>query len=336
MKKLRIGILGSGSKAGNLAQKITENPEAAIVAACDINAEITAAFIEKNFADTDEKPASFTDAAAMYAEANLDGVMIVTPHTLHYQHGMQALEAGLHVFMEKPLVTSTEDARTLAAKVNETDRVFAVGFNTPCTAVFKYLREQIRANTWGKLELVNGYLSQNWLTLTVGTWRQKPELSGGGQAYDSGAHILNSLTWSVESSVAKVFSFIDNHETPVDINSVIVVKFKNKVMASLAISGNCLATASSHMVFIFEKARIEVDGWNGGFIKVFTKDGEESPELSAQSNLPTDNFINAILGREDVQAGPQNGIHHSELMDAIYESARTGSVAQPITEGSLA
>lgn len=323
MAAVRLGVLGSGGMAGSHARRLHENDDAEIVAVCDVNDEITAAFIEKNFSEAKTKPTAYTDAAEMYAEANLDGVLIVTPHTLHYQHGVQALAAGCHVFMEKPMVTSSADARKLADKVTDSGKVFAIGFNTPCSASFQYLREQIRAGTWGKLELVNGYLSQNWLTMTTGSWRQKPELSGGGQAYDSGAHILNSLVWSVESPVAEVFSFVDNLGTPVDINSVMCVKFQNGVLASLMISGNC-ASMGSHMVFVFEEARVDINGWSGSFIKVFTKDGEVTPELPDTQETSIGNFINAVLGRCEPNTGPVNGIHHSELMDAIYESAKTG------------
>jgi hypothetical protein len=144
---------------------------------------------------------------------------------------MQALEAGCHVLMEKPMVTSADDAHKLAAKVAQTKKVFTIGYNTPCTPEFAYLRETIRNKSLGKLELISGWLSQNWLKFTIGTWRQKPELSGGGQAYDSGAHLLNSLCWSVESDVAGGVRVIDNVGTPVDINSVINVRFASNVLA---------------------------------------------------------------------------------------------------------
>ena len=122
----------------------------------------------------------------MLKETTPDAVVISTPHTLHFEQGMQALEAGCHVLMEKPMVTASKDAYTLAEKVEETGLTLTIGYNTPCTPNFYYTREVVRSGEFGKLELVIGYITQGWKGGTTGTWRQNPKLSGGGQAYDSG------------------------------------------------------------------------------------------------------------------------------------------------------
>ncbi|HEX4125042.1 MAG TPA: Gfo/Idh/MocA family oxidoreductase, partial [Tepidisphaeraceae bacterium] len=285
--------------------------------------------IDKNLADYEPRPKVFTDAATMYKELKPDAVAIITPHTLHFEHGMQALDAGLHVLMEKPMVTSADQAYKLAEKVRKTGKVFTVGYNTPCTPEMNYVRDTIRNGSFGKLELVCGYISQNWLKGTAGMWRQKPELSGGGQAYDSGAHLLNSLCWSVESNPAEVFAFIDNHGSPVDINSSINVRFENGVMAAIVVSGNC-PKDGTFMTFIFENGKIDVDGWSGSWIKVAKgREDVKYPEIKGESQTPNDNFIDAVLGRAEPKTSPQNGIVQSELMDAIYESAKTGKPARP-------
>jgi len=328
MKKLRFGILGCGGMARHHAIKINENPDAELVAVCDVNEQITGAFSDFVVGKQFPMPAAYADAATMYREAGLDAVAIVTPHTLHFQHAVQALEAGCHVMMEKPMVTASADAYQLAEKVRESGRILVVGFITSFTPVFQYLRDSIRAGTFGKLQMVNGYLSQGWLKGTVGLWRQNPKLSGGGQAYDSGAHILNSMMWSVESPVAEVFALIDHCDAPVDINSVISVRFQNNVMASICISGDC-PSAGSHMVFIFDGGRVEIDGWGGAWIKPF-KDGKEfEPQLPADMDGPVNNLVDSILGRAEPATIPLNGILHSELMDAIYESAKTGLPVSP-------
>ena len=321
MPTIKVAILGCGGMAGAHAQRFKKNKDVQIVACSDVSEDIVEKFITRNLADYPTKPAVFTDPAKMYATAKPDAVTIVTPHTKHYEHGVQALEAGCHVLMEKPMVTEADQAYALAEKVKKSKKVIVVGYNTPCTPEFAYLREIIRNKTFGKLELVSGYLVQNWMTPLVGTWRQKPELSGGGQAYDSGAHILNSLCWSVESNIAEVFAFIDNHGVPVDINSSINIRFENGVFASIVVGGNCTASGAS-MHFVFEKGRVDIDGWGGGWIKVFQNDREvKYPQITGEAQSPNDNFIDAILGRAQPKTSPANGIVQSELMDAIYDSA---------------
>ncbi|MEI6808391.1 MAG: Gfo/Idh/MocA family oxidoreductase [bacterium] len=329
MKKIRLAIIGCGGMGGAHTYWLKSNPDVQIVGLVDLTTEILRTFADRTLSDYQTAPAMFTDCAAMYREVKPDAVVIATPHTLHFEQGMQALKAGCHVLMEKPMVTSAAHAYKLAAEVKKRKKVFVIGYNTPCTPEFFYTRDVIRKKTLGRLELVSGYLAQGWLKATIGLWRQNPSLSGGGQAYDSGAHILNSLCWSVESDISEVFAFVDNHGSSVDINSSINVRFANGVLASIIISGNCPADGAS-MHFMFENGRIDIDGWSGSWINVFHGNQKlKYPSIPGGSQPPDVNFIDAIRGRAEPRTTPANGIVQSELMDAIYESARTGKPSRP-------
>lgn len=323
---IRIGALGTGGIIKRHITQIGERSDAEVVALCDVNPAAVAAIKEAYFADRDVN--TYTDATAMLGSESLDAVIIATPHTLHYGQAVQALAAGCHVFLEKPMTTSSKEAYQLAEKAEAVGKVVAVGYNTASKRVFQYLRQQIRNKTYGPLEMVTGYLSQNWMKGTAGKWRQDPALSGGGQAYDSGAHILNSLLWSVESEPEQVFAFVDNKGCAVDINSVMSIRFANGVLANITISGNS-AYAGRHMAFIFEDGVVEVDGWGGSWIKVHVKDLPEDPEIDLPESFPIDNFIDAVYGKAEVAAGIRNGINHSLLMDGIYASARLGRPVNP-------
>src|ERR1700749_4212647 len=99
MSKIRVAILGCGGMAGAHAHSFKNNPQVEIVALCDVSEAVGGSFIDRNLKDYTPRPAIYTDAATMYAKAKPDAVTIVTPHTLHFEHGMQALAAGLHVLM---------------------------------------------------------------------------------------------------------------------------------------------------------------------------------------------------------------------------------------------
>ena len=327
MSKVRVAFLGCGGIASKHIGSLKKNKDVEIVAGCDVKDKIVETCFARHF-NGEALPPAFTDPARMYDRAKPDAVVICTPHTLHFQQGMEAIEAGCHVLMEKPMVTAADDAYTLKDAVEQSGKVFVIGFNTACSPHFKYLRERIREGTFGRLELVNGYLVQNWKAFTAGSWRQDPAMSGGGQAYDSGAHMFNSLCWSVESRVAEVFAFVDNCGTPVDINSTMSIRFANGVFAGITIGGDC-AAGGAHMAFAFENGRVEIDGWGGGWIKAFDAKNEEIKVPKGKPVDPADNFIDAILGRDEPRTTPENGLVHTELMDAIYESARTGRPASP-------
>jgi predicted dehydrogenase len=328
--KTRIALLGCGGIQGKHVRTFLQRQDADIVALCDVSSDITAAFATRLQLDKHNLyPAHFTDPQQMYRDAKPDAVTICTPHTLHFQQAMQALDHGCHILMEKPMVTDADHAYTLADAVRKAGKVFLVAYNTPCSPEFEYLRNLIRTGELGRLELVSGWVSQGWMKGTTGKWRQDPALAGGGMAYDTGAHPLASLTWSVESRVAEVFAFVDNHGTPVDINSTINIRFENGVFACLAIGGNCPANGSS-MTFIFDNGRVDIDPWSAGWIKVH-KAGRELkyPPITGEPTQPADNFLDAIAGQTQPRTTPDNGIVHSELMDAIYESARTNQPARP-------
>ncbi len=329
MSQIKMAILGCGGMSGAHANRYKTNADVQIVALCDVNTEIVEKYIERNLSDYSPKPQVFTDFAQMLAESKPDAVTIVTPHTMHFEHGLQAIEAGCHVFMEKPMVTDAEDAKKLKAAVEESGKILVVGYNTPCTPVFQWLREAIRSNKYGKLETVTGWQTQDWARGTKGSWRQNAALSGGGQMYDSGAHMFNSLVWSVESNIDTVFAFTDNLDTPVDINGTVNIRFSNGVLATMTIAGNCPAGGAG-MYYTFEKARVDIDGWGGSWVKVFTGwNKEEAIELEGEAQTPNDNFVDAILGRAQPQTSPINGLIQSQLMDAIYESAASGQPAKP-------
>ena len=329
--KVRIALLGCGGMMGAHATRLKNHPDVDIVGLSDVSETLVQSFAERHLTGTPHRPQTFTDPGQMYAALSPDAVLISTPHTQHFDQGMQALEAGCHVFMEKPMVTHLAHAYALADQVNKCGKIFVIGYNTPCSAEFIYLRELIRTKALGQLELVNGFLSQNWLRGTMGLWRQEPALSGGGQAYDSGAHLFNSLCWSVESDVEEVFAFVDNHGSKVDINSVSSIRFANGLMANITVSGNSPG-GGSFMTFIFDGGRVEIDGWGASWINIWKGDQKvKYPPITAEMGAPSPdhNFIDAILGRAEPRTSVTNGIIQSQLMDAVYESQRTGKPARP-------
>lgn len=327
MDQIRIGIIGCGGMGRAHSRRMGPMHEVEIVALCDLTEEIAGRLRDQIFGEDSTIPL-FAGTEAMYAGADLDAVVIATPHTIHFEQGMEALDHGCHVFMEKPMVTQADHAYALAEKVEATGKVMIIGYNTPCMPAFEYLREKIRSGQFGPLEQVSGYLSQNWLKGTTGRWRQDPVQSGGGQAYDSGAHLLNSMVWSVESQPEEVFAFVDDHGSPVDINSVICVRFASGVQGSICVNGNC-RPAGSFMTFLFENARVDIDGWGGSWLEVYAEGEPVEPEFGEVDGTPDRNFVDAVLGRCEPKTSPLNGIHHTELMDAIYESAATGRPARP-------
>jgi predicted dehydrogenase len=254
---------------------------------------------------------------------------VFSPHTLHFQHAMLGLEHGCDVFVEKPMVTEVQDAYRLRDRARELGRKVLIGYNTPCQPTFHCLRRWIREQRLGALQMVSGYLSQDWLPRTRGKWRQDPALSGGGQAYDSGAHLLNSLIWAVEQPVESVAAFVDCFDIPVDVNTALIARFAGNVMASISIGGDC-GNWSSQMTFLFQDGRIDIDGWTGKWMKIERGRPPEElqPDLVGEATTTTAHFVDVLHGRVEPHTNPDHGVLQSELLDLIYESARSGGIAR--------
>lgn len=328
MKRIRVGIVGCGGYSSVHARRMRAAEGVRIVAICDIDPERMDRYMARPLEGYRPAPKRYRSIQAMLKAGGLDAVVIATPHTLHYDQAMRALRAGCHVLLEKPMVTDAQDAARLARKVKQTGKVLVVSYNPTFTPALQHVRQAIRRGSLGRLELVSGFIAQDWKRLTAGSWRQQPELSGGGQAYDSGAHLLASLCWAIESAPAEVAAFVDNQETPVDINATINVRFKNNVMAAIAVGGNCPATGA-RLSYLFEKGRIDVDAWFGLWIHEY-RGGAENVyiELPAAPGTPDTNFLQAIRGEAEPMCSAVDGLNQSQLMAAVYESARKGRLVK--------
>jgi predicted dehydrogenase len=299
MEKVRVAIIGCGGIAASHAIRFQDHPDAELAALCDIDREQIDRFVERiegERAGISRDVPILTDAGAVYRDVRPDAVSIATPHTLHYEQCCQALEAGCHVLVEKPMVTSLEHALALERKVAQSGRQLQIAYITPSRAECVRLRDICRSGEYGRLRVVNCSISQPWYQGTKGRWRQDPALSGGGMIYDSGAHVLNTLVWTVESDVDEVHAYLDRLDSAVDINGTINVRFKNRVFACVAVCGE--APPKSGGVWNFETATVSLDPWIGAGLKVFTRVdgrfGDVDAGVKGNDSNPQQNFIDAI------------------------------------------
>ena len=261
----------------------------------------------------------------------VDAVVIITPHTLHYLQAKLALERGIHVLVEKPMVTNTLDAYDLWRATKQTNRLLGITFQSPYTANFGYLAGARDAGLLGRVNAVNGFVSQNWLVGTANAWRQDPALSGGGYMYDTGAHLLNAIMWLMNDPVVEVGCFYDKCGSPVDINGVAIIKFQNGAIGSIAIGGNCVSF-KTEIDIQTDQMMIITDQYSGR-LEMYGREGKRlypkvEQDWSPSAHTPHLNFVNAILGRESLRAPVRYGVLLSALMDALYESGDSGKIVK--------
>ncbi|MHC4982271.1 MAG: Gfo/Idh/MocA family protein [Planctomycetota bacterium] len=326
MKPIRLAIIGCGGFVRSHVKAIVEGvPEFRIVALVD-TAKAHALRLKSQMLPR-KRPVIYTDHVRMLGEKAPDAVIVSTPHTLHFRHCMDAISAGAHVMVEKPMVTSSADARRLLANAERCGRIVQIAIQGVYTNTFAYARKLIADGTMGELQLVTGMLAQGWLEATRGTWRQDPKLSGGGQLYDSGAHIFSTIIFLVDSPVTEVFCWTDNKDIRVDVNAVAAIRFANGCMGSITSGGNC-DTFYTHLIFQGAKAVMEISPHGGNFSLRGATLARQIKSVPAGWDIPSvtpaRNFADAILGRAEPRCPGRLGLILAELMDALYKSARLG------------
>jgi predicted dehydrogenase len=311
-------------------------PEYTCVGLCDIVPE-RAEKMRDDFFKKD-KPPLFADYRDMLKSARPEAVLVSTPHTLHFEHAYGALAAGANVMIDKPMVTNAAKARKLVKFAAAQRRVLQIAVQGTYTDTFAYAKQLIKGPTMGPLQLVTGVLAQGWMKGCAGTWRHDPKLSGGGQLYDSMAHVITAMLFLVDSPVREVFCWTDYKGLRIDINSVATVKFANGAMASLTCGGNC-ASWKSHLTFQGQNALLEIGPHGGDFKVQGGKIKEPIIGVPKRWKVPTvspvRNFADSILGKAKPRCPATLGIMMADLMDALYASAASGKPAKVKKQAAL-
>lgn len=320
MDKVRVGWIGCGGFARYRMGRMLECPEAEIVALADPDANQVAQ--TKGRYPQLENAAVFDDYKKMLAAGGLDAVSIASPHTLHAEQILGALDAGCHVICEKPLVTSVAQAKEVLAARDRAGKKGMVSYQRHLQPEFRYMKEKIASGEFGAVQFVQALQGQEWKAATAGTWRQVPELSGGGQLNDSGSHLLDILLWVTDLAADTVSAIIDNRGTPVDINSTLSIRFVGGALGSVSIVGDAqhwyedLTIWCEKGSFFMRNGKLSVSDAKGNR---FSVEG-----LNIGSSHPDRNFLDGILDRDWIHSPFECGLRVIELTEAAWESGRQG------------
>ncbi len=148
----------------------------------------------------------YTHLAALLADPSIDGIDLCVPHHLHAPLALQALNAGKHVLVEKPIATTVADAEQMVELAARRGLTLCVAEQYPFSTPFRRARELIQAGEIGTLATIRthrvGYLADIWMR---DGWRQDAAIAGGGMLLDQGCHytsIARMLAGEIEAVAA--------------------------------------------------------------------------------------------------------------------------------------
>ncbi|MEF3302594.1 Gfo/Idh/MocA family protein [Paenibacillus sp. GYB003] len=317
MATIRIGMIGTGNMAHTHAQRLRQVGDAAVVALADPS-EASREKLRQRFGLADV--AEYGDYTEMLRNETVDAVIICSPHTLHFSQARDALSAGKHVLLEKPMTCTSSEAEQLIAHAKRAGKLLQVSYQRHCVPQFMYIRSAIAGGAIGRLTSVNATLYQDWKDAQAGTWRQDPKLSGGGMLMDSGSHIIDVLLWTTGLTPESVVAQLDCQQSPVEVDSFSAIRFAEGAIGSLNIVGKTNRKCfEESYVFVGEEGAIFC---NNGKIEL-RRNGEEpvEPVLPAADTDPDRNFVEAILGRQELLVSGEYALKVLRLTEAIYEAA---------------
>lgn len=318
MDKIKIGIIGAGYIGG---------VHAAILAA-DERVQTTAVYdIKKDRAKRLAQTCGAGRAhSASEAIENCDAIYITTPNTKHTELAIAATEAGKHVFCEKPMATSTADARLVLAATEKSETVFQVGHNRRFAPVYAELRRMLTESH----QPHSAHVKMNRGELISPEWVGDPKITGGF-LFETTIHMFDMLRF-LFGEVTTLHAIGSSHQYPETDDFSVLLTFQNGMHATLA------SAADASWLFPFERVEVFchhatiVTGEMESLVYSEGLDGQNVErsmhQLSKEEKwgyAQEDRaFIDSIIGGLPPAATAFDGFKSVELVDAVYESVRTG------------
>ena len=257
-----------------------------------------------------------------------DAVLVCTPNTTHEQVAMKILEAGKHVFCEKPFALNLDSATRLRDQAVRSGVIYQVGHNRRFAPVYKVLKQAIDSN---ELRPLSVHAKMNRGELLNPPWVWNASLTGGF-LYETPVHMFDLMTfffgrveWVEVSARSHGHGELDDFS--------ILLSFESGLQATM----KTYAHASWH--FPFE--RFEVYGMHSTYETLemerisFTKDLESRTTTYDFSRASMHEkwgyieedrlFVDALEGKSPAPVTADDGYNVVELIEACYQSAREGA-----------
>jgi len=350
MANLKLGIFGYGFIAGVHAEALAHMAGVRVEAVCGPRAEAAQAFADKHGIAR-----AVTDMDSVLSDDGIVGVLVDTPDATHHKLVMRSIEAGKHVFCEKPLARTVAEAREMYAAAKAAKRRTVVGFSNRWRTMMRNVKERLDAGEIGDVVHVHAQSFNAGLARAAKprfSWRTDAERTGTGILGDLGAHyidlthfLLGQITEvcaDLETVVPEVFDAEGKaHAHKVDDDSIFLMKVssgKRNVHGTMGLS----RLGSVQSDFPVGRRHFLIDGMKGGILLenddawLYRTDGSREaipgdPPMAGSSHggalmvgamRQMETFVEAIREEREVTPSFLEGLQCQEVLHACVESSR--------------
>lgn len=294
---VRLGIIGFGQQGGMYASLIAKGmvPHMTVGAICDVDP----ARREAAGAAYPGVPL-FAELDAVLASGDVDAVVTTVPHYLHPEMGIAALDAGVHVLVEKPVGVYTKQARALIEHAAATpDVAFGIMFNQRMNPLYQELKSIVESGEIGELRRTNWIITTWWRPqgyYDSSQWRATWGGEGGGVLVNQAPHQLDLWQWicGAPTSVHAKLGYGVGRDIAVE----------NEVTALVEYEGGATGTFVTSTNDIVGTDRLEILGTQG---KIVVEDSTRAtvtrlnePEAELSAGLDADAVKRLFMGGVDV------------------------------------
>ncbi|MEA4833406.1 Glucose--fructose oxidoreductase [bioreactor metagenome] len=350
MGKLRIGIIGSGGISACHTHGYSLLPNCQVVACCDIN-EAKAAAYAQNY----NIPAYYTDYNEMLAKEKLDAVSVTTWNAAHMPASVAALNAGVNVLCEKPMAMNSAEAQLMADTAKKNNKLLQIGFVMRYNNTTEVMENLKRDGALGDIYYAKAtYLRRNGCP---GGWFGDKSYAGGGPLIDLGVHVMdivrylgglpkpvsaygatfNNLGRNRACNSIPTFGYERDNNAPSDCKysvedfATAMIRFDNGLVLSVEASFNLNIKEDVAYYELFgTKAGLKV----GDTLEMYTQMNDyfvdvkpyalPKNDFTGAFNAEIAHFIDCVANGTKCKAPAEDGVILMKMIDAIYESAKTG------------
>lgn len=343
--KLRCAVIGTGAYGTNHLVSLSACPRASVVALAESDPQRA-----REAGERFKISRIYSDYRELLEQADIDAVTIATPNYLHAPIAIAALAARKHVLMEKPMATSSQDARRVIETAREMQRIVMVGQNFRFNRHTQLAKMAIERGAVGEAYHARGFwLRRNGIP-RIGSWFTQKQFAGGGCTFDIGVHVLDACLYlmddfDIQSVSAQTHARFGPRglgefewgKSAIDARRTFDVDdFSTALLRSH--SGKSIVLEVAWAAFVGNDTRehgIDLLGTNGGLslypAKLFRNgtDGYEEVHLH-EARLPQSedrihHFVGCVLEGHRPLVKPEESLKVLQVLEAIYESSASGA-----------
>ena len=251
-----IGIIGYGSFGRFLKRSWDELDDAQTLFITKTKIETV-----RQMASEDGIPRYSADYRDLIADPDVDIVVVTTPPYLHESVALEALRAGKHVLVEKPLAINPTQAENIIRAAKESGRIALVDFMMRYSGLVEKLLAVRREGLLGDLRrvLVENYAADEGLGRDHWFWDRS---KSGGILIEHGVHFFDMVGWLAGSVPLRTVGFASEREPGMQDKVLACVQYENGVMGtfyhSFSRPGDLEETT---VTYVFDRGRVDVSGW---------------------------------------------------------------------------